>query len=131
MNDQQDDWDDLIDNVLFAYRTSRQDSTKFTPFYLMHGREAMLPVDALVPHSERRSDDHEALEEKVETLVELQKNVHEQARGNIKKAQERQKKQYDKKHNTSTNIKVSILQFMSCMFSIVYVYRLVTKCLLR
>ena len=45
VNESEDDWDELIDNVLFAYRTSKQDSTKFTPFFLMHGREARLPID--------------------------------------------------------------------------------------
>ena len=37
--------EEFIDDVVFAYRTSRQDSTKYTPFFLMHGREARLPVD--------------------------------------------------------------------------------------
>ena len=45
VNESQDDWDQLIDYVLFAYRTSKQDSSKFTPFFLMYGREATLPVD--------------------------------------------------------------------------------------
>ena len=34
VNDQMNDWDQLIDNVLFAYRSSRHDSTKCTPFLL-------------------------------------------------------------------------------------------------
>ena len=37
--------DEFIDDDVFAYRTSRQDSTKYTPFFLMHGREARPPVD--------------------------------------------------------------------------------------
>jgi len=39
------EWDQLIPSVLFAYRTLKQESTKQTPFYLVHGREAQLPVD--------------------------------------------------------------------------------------
>ena len=31
------DWDDFITPVLFGYRTSKQASTKFTPFYLVYG----------------------------------------------------------------------------------------------
>ena len=42
VNEHQTNWNELIDDVLFAYRTSRQDSTKYTPFFLMHGR---LPID--------------------------------------------------------------------------------------
>ena len=31
VNDHQDDWDDLLENILFAYHTSRQGSMKCTP----------------------------------------------------------------------------------------------------
>ena len=45
VNDQTDDWDQLIDNVLLAYRSSRHDPTRCTPLLLMYGREARLPID--------------------------------------------------------------------------------------
>lgn len=89
VNHQQDDWDNLIDNVLFAYRTSRQDSTKFTPFYLMYGREAKLPIDISASVEGKKGD--ESLDEKITKLTEIQNKVHDLARENIKKAQERQK----------------------------------------
>ena len=38
VNEQQNDWDDFLDGLLFAYRTSVQKSTKVTPFELMYGR---------------------------------------------------------------------------------------------
>lgn len=38
VNDQQNNWDDLLDPTLFAIRTSRQKSTKYTPFELMFNR---------------------------------------------------------------------------------------------
>ena len=38
VNKQQDNWDEFIDGVLFAYRTSKQKSTQFTPFELMYCR---------------------------------------------------------------------------------------------
>jgi len=38
-------WDQLIPSVLFAYRTLKQESTKQSPFYLVYGREAQLPID--------------------------------------------------------------------------------------
>ena len=44
VNDHQDDWDELHDNILFAYRSSRHNSTKYTPFLLMYGREARLSL---------------------------------------------------------------------------------------
>ena len=45
VNESEDNWDMLIDSILFAYRTSKHDSTKYTPFYLMYNREARLPID--------------------------------------------------------------------------------------
>ena len=41
----QKDWDLWLDQVLFAYRTSVHESTGATPFSLMYGREARLPVN--------------------------------------------------------------------------------------
>ena len=42
---EQDQWDLYLDAILFSYRISRQDSTKYSPFYLVYGRNATLPVD--------------------------------------------------------------------------------------
>ena len=41
----QRNWDQTLPAVAFAYRTSVQESTGFTPFFLMHGREARIPAD--------------------------------------------------------------------------------------
>lgn len=38
VNSEQNNWDELIDGALFAYRTSVQKSTKFTPFEMMFCR---------------------------------------------------------------------------------------------
>lgn len=38
VNDNQNDWDEKIDGVLFAYRTSQQKCTNHSPFELMYCR---------------------------------------------------------------------------------------------
>lgn len=38
VNKNQDDWDEKLDGILFAYRTSRQASSNVTPFELMYCR---------------------------------------------------------------------------------------------
>lgn len=38
VNQEQSDWDTYLDAVLFAYRTSKQKSTKFSPFQMAFGR---------------------------------------------------------------------------------------------
>jgi hypothetical protein len=45
----------LIPSVLFAYRTLKHESTKYTPFYLVHGREAQLPIDVEFNDKENHS----------------------------------------------------------------------------
>jgi hypothetical protein len=44
----EDQWESYLESVLFAYRTSKQASTKYSPFFVMYGREPRLPVDLLV-----------------------------------------------------------------------------------
>ena len=43
MNEHADNWDGLIEGVLFAYHTSIHASTKVSPFEIMYGRKARLP----------------------------------------------------------------------------------------
>jgi hypothetical protein len=45
IGDNSKDWDELIPYVLFGYRTAVQESTRETPFYLMFGRDPVLPID--------------------------------------------------------------------------------------
>ena len=39
------DWPNIIKGVLFAHRVSKHNSTKFSPFFLMHNREPTLPIN--------------------------------------------------------------------------------------
>ena len=75
----QDDWDELLNNILFEYRSSRHDSTKCTPFLLMYGREAQLPID-LTPHigsigSDSQPEQELDLATKGQQILDLQKNL--------------------------------------------------------
>ena len=45
--DNEHDWDLQVPLVMMAYRTSVQESTGATPFSLMFGREARLPIDVI------------------------------------------------------------------------------------
>ena len=47
-------WDKLLCMAEFAYNSSVQASTGFTPFFAMYGREPKLPIDTMLP-TERKS----------------------------------------------------------------------------
>ncbi|KAH3817023.1 hypothetical protein DPMN_118549 [Dreissena polymorpha] len=43
VNENQNNWCEYLDGAMFAQRTKRHSSTKFTPFFLLYGREAVYP----------------------------------------------------------------------------------------
>ena len=49
VNEQMDDWDKLLPYIQFAYNTSVNATTKCTPFEIMYGRAARLPLDLIIP----------------------------------------------------------------------------------
>ena len=51
VNQFRDDWDQVLPYIMCAYRATPQQSTKFTPNFLMLGREALLPVDLVYGYS--------------------------------------------------------------------------------
>ena len=42
-------WDLELPSALWAYRTSVKTSTCFTPFHLVYGKEALLPIEVELP----------------------------------------------------------------------------------
>src|SRR5213078_1383139 len=45
LTDKEKEWEEYIDAVLLAYCTMKHEATGFTPFQLLYGRQAKLPVD--------------------------------------------------------------------------------------
>jgi dUTPase len=54
----QTDWEDKLPAALLAYRSSVHKTTKKTPFYLTHGREAQLPIDIIFPRPPQAESMH-------------------------------------------------------------------------
>jgi len=47
-----DDWDEFVNYALMAHRSVPHSNTKYSPFYLLYGREIRLPVeDDLAPRN--------------------------------------------------------------------------------
>ena len=97
------DWDDYLPFIQFAYNTSPQDTTRYSPFYVDHGREANFPSDIYFDNKpELEVDDYVAEVEK--RMVEVRKIVNE----NISKRQEREKKDYNR-NKTEVKFKIGDL----------------------
>lgn len=111
VNDNRDAWDVNLQEVVYAYNTAVQESTKHTPFMAMFGRIARLPVD----FSGNYDADVE-LEEFMDAESEIssehalkRRKTEETIKGNIKQAQAKQKKHYDLKHGASSCFDVGSL----------------------
>ena len=89
------DWDKRLPYVLFAYRVAVQDSTKSSPFYLLYGRHPRVPTDSALdnPRTVYQIDFDDYAEELVTNLSDAWQLAHE----NVRRAQAKQKAQYDKK----------------------------------
>jgi hypothetical protein len=46
----QKDWDEKLYHLLYAYNTAIHKTTQFSPFQLMFGRTAKIPIDFIDPH---------------------------------------------------------------------------------
>ena len=94
-------WSSFLDTCVFAYNTSRHESTRFTPFSLMFNREATLPIDVELQKAlpEEVARVYLNLDEPDMAKLSKQRASHlEEAKQNILHAQQKQKETYDKKH---------------------------------
>lgn len=104
VNNKKKSWDDFIDTCVFAYNTSQHESTKFTPFELMFGRKAYLPIDATLEKSTPEQLLGEWQQQSGFTTADIEgftasrQKLVEDAKSNIKEAQKKQKHYYDLKH---------------------------------
>ncbi len=98
----EEEWDLCIKPVLFAYRTSKQASSKYTPFELLYGRKPCLPIELETAPTAQSEEEgfpsNEAFDDTVAKHIELCRNIRSAAKANIEVAQNKQKRIYDAKH---------------------------------
>ena len=95
VNENQTDWDEYLETIALAYRTSMVDAIGNTPFYLVHGRDARLPTEI------SEDLDGSVHEDVYQYGVDLTKRIGEAftlARESQEKSDAARKKLYDAKH---------------------------------
>ena len=111
VEDQPDKWDQYIPGILFAYNTSVHDSTHYTPFEVMFGRKARLPVH-LDTHPLEDEVDMEDVEGTLDVMAAIRKEIDDIVEKNIRVAQARQKRLYDLNHNSKEPFSVGMKVFL-------------------
>ncbi|KAI9565040.1 hypothetical protein GHT06_008785 [Daphnia sinensis] len=89
-----EDWEDMLGHVAFAYRHSINSSTHETPYFLNHGRDAVMPIDRWLQPTP--SDPITPQDYKSQTMKRLFK-AFDLVKENLEKARAQQKEQYNKR----------------------------------
>ena len=95
IDENQRDWDQKLSAVAFAYRTSVHETTKFTPYFLMHGREARIPSDLVYGPPPSTEEEEPAVNEFVERQLSTLHQAYELTREHLGHAARRRKHHYD------------------------------------
>ncbi|UYV63721.1 hypothetical protein LAZ67_2005419, partial [Cordylochernes scorpioides] len=90
---EQKNWDSVLPFVTFAYNTARQETTGFSPFYLVHGREAETMLDTLLPYQPGYEED-----EYINQLMTDAEDARQLARLHTLRIQDIDKARYDARH---------------------------------
>ena len=90
VTDNQKDWDKHLPQVLFAYRTSLHETTKFTPYFLNFGRSPTLPVDIMLGR-EREEQDPDNMPQYVQRLQQSLRHAFTLARHHTNLTHKRQR----------------------------------------
>jgi hypothetical protein len=93
------DWDECIPMVLAAYRSSRHESTGYSPNFLLFGRENRAPADLILPNPSIVMQPEPAvnLDEYVRNLRDRTEAAYRLVRDHLGKAANRRKETYDQK----------------------------------
>ncbi|CAB3985550.1 Hypothetical predicted protein [Paramuricea clavata] len=92
MSSKTENWDDILQSVVFSINTNRSTTTEFSPFYFMYGRQAQLPFQVWKPWI--RTQSPQTVLDHIAEMVKIQQEIFLKTMSNIEKIQEKQKLQY-------------------------------------
>ena len=87
-------WAERLPLALWAYRTSKRRSTQMTPFSLVYGAEAVLPVELVVPSARLALQSEVLCDTRIPALEQLDEH-RDKARSNLQTYQKRIARAYD------------------------------------
>ena len=100
------DWDLYLPAALFAIRTMKQETTKFTPFELTYGRKARQVADQIMGGSRVEGTKEEQIIHRITQEITELHEIRDKATEFIALAQDRQKKNYDKSHKETEKLAI-------------------------
>ncbi|GBN78221.1 hypothetical protein AVEN_63595-1 [Araneus ventricosus] len=90
---EQRNWDTILPFVTFAYNSAKQDTTEFSSFFLVHGRDIATPLDVVLPHD---TENHAV--NYVQQLITRAEEARQLAKLHILDSQAVDKRRYDERH---------------------------------
>ena len=94
VNEHQSDWDRYITAIQFAYRTTpAENSVGFSPFFLLYGREARLPIDVTLLAQCKYPD--KTLREHIHSLISQLEIFRDISKRHAERNQAKMKERYD------------------------------------
>ena len=94
-----DDWEEMLDYIVFAYRGSVHESTLEKPYFILHLRDPVMLVDRMLQFGngvQQVNNQYEFVKRNMSRLA----KAYQLARENLGEARQRQKVQYDKRAKT-------------------------------
>jgi hypothetical protein len=93
-------WDEFVNYALMVHRAIPHSITRYSPFYLLHGRQMRLPVEDDITTGKflrvEPKDKGSLIQDHIHTLADRLDEAYRVARENNKVGRERQKEWYDK-----------------------------------
>ncbi|XP_069128992.1 uncharacterized protein [Argopecten irradians] len=93
-NEKQSNWHDILPSIMLSYRAvPSTQSTQFSPYFLLFGRECRLPIDTVLTPTTTVG---KSAESHLAKIIENHETFRQLAKDNVRKAQAKYKKQHDK-----------------------------------
>lgn len=105
VNDNKRDWDVKLPSALWAYRTTFKVTTNQTPFALVYGIEAVLPIELEIPSLRIAVDSRLTMVESLRDRLLMLESLSERRRASVQHLeamQRRRKAVFDKRHKVRT-----------------------------